>query len=522
MAAHESYLNQYQFMSASTPNLPTDYINNITLGDVTKVKLGDYKVNDALESYFGRMVLTLKDKYILTATMRTDGSSKFSPANRWGSFPSAAAAWKISNEPFLKRIEAIDNLKLRLSYGLVGNSNIPAGVFIPGLSTTVTHWGIGFLTGNMPNLDVKWESTTSVDLGIDLNLFNNRLEFIFDTYIKKTDNLLLPLSLPMYSGTTGTGAVTSPYVNIGQLENKGFDFTLNTVNISSGFSWRTSFTFSFNRNKVLKLNTQNGVIDQTLGNGYTRTANGQPIGMFYGYETDGIFKTGAEVTSSALPARLPIDKGAGVWVGDVKFKNLNGDAVIDEKDRTFIGNPNPKWSAGLTNSFSYKGIDLSVFITGVFGNKIYNNLKNSNGGPRKYNTGFTSIADFAKPTLIDPSKPETIDNAKLANPEATMFRAKSNFNDINFQTSDFWVEDGSYLRVKNIVIGYRLPRNFTARMHIENLRIYGSIQNALTFTKYSGYDPEIGSLGGNMLLSGIDYGRYPSSRTFTIGINVNF
>jgi TonB-dependent starch-binding outer membrane protein SusC len=522
LAAHEAYLSQYENLSASTPNLQTNYINNVLLGDITKVSLGDYTGNESLESYFGRLLFTLKDKYILTATLRTDGSSKFGPKNRWGNFPSAALAWKVSNEPFLKNISTIDNLKLRLSYGLVGNSSIPAGAFIPGLLATTTHWGIGYRNDNMPNTEVKWESTKSTDIGIDLNMFKNRIEFIFDAYIKNTDNLLLPLPLPLYSGTTGFIATGSPYVNIGKLQNKGFDFTISTVNVSSEFSWKTSFNFSLNRNKVTKLNSQNGVIDNSLGSGFTRTAVGQPIGLFYGYVNQGILKTGTDVLNAALPAGVPISEGTGAWVGDLKFKDINKDGVIDGNDRTYIGDPNPKFSAGITNSFSYKGFELSVFITGVFGNKIYNDLKNNIGGPRKYNTGLKSIANFAQPTLIDPSGPATIENATLANPGTNMFRAKSDYEDFNFETSDFWVEDGSYIRVKNILLAYDLPRNTLDKLHLANFRIYGSIQNALTFTKYTGYDPEIGSLNGNMLISGIDSGRYPSSRTFTLGISVNF
>jgi TonB-dependent starch-binding outer membrane protein SusC len=520
MAAHESYLNQSQLLSASTPNLPSNYVNNVNLGDMTKVKLSDYVGNDALESYFGRMVFSWKDKYLLTTTLRTDGSSKFGPNNKWGTFPSAALGWKISNEPFFKNVRVVDNLKLRLSYGSVGNSSIPLGTYISALSTTVTHWGTGFLNGNINNPNVQWESTTSEDIGIDLNMFKNRIEFIFDAYIKETDNLLLPLALPRYSGTTGNGSISTPYVNIGKLENKGLDFTLSTINITSPLTWKTSFTFSLNRNKVKKLNSENGVYDNSLDYAFTRTAIGQPVGQFYGYQTDGLFKTGEEVTNSALPTGTPINEGAGVWVGDIKFRNLNSDNVIDEKDRAYIGNPNPKWTAGLTNSFSYKGVELSIFITGVYGNKIYNTLRNRLGAPKKYQTGLREIGNFAKITLIDPSKPRTIDNVKLENPGTTVFRVRGDYNSFDTNTSDYWVEDGSYLRVKNIVLSYNLPGSLTDKIHVENVRVYGSIQNALTFTKYSGYDPEIG--GGNVMLNGIDFARYPSARTFTVGINVNF
>src|SRR5690606_12957350 len=374
------YENLYGYRSGYLTNGATD----LNAGDATTARNSNASFNSALNSYFARAFYSFDDKYLVTATLRYDGSSKFSRENRWGWFPSAALAWRISNEDFLVDNQYINNLKLRLGYGAVGNQSVPNYAFTSIYAASPTPFGTGLLAANTANPDLRWETTYSTNLGLDLNMFNNRLEFIADAYYKKTEDLLLLAPYPDYSGTSGIGATSAPYVNIGSLENKGVELTLNTVNIDSqDFSWRTNLVFTANRNKVLALATETGILNRTLQEGsditiVTRTAVGQPIGQFYGYRVIGRFENATdfyyrndagEVVPTALPEGMQIGEN-GVWIGDYIFKDINSDGVINEQDRDYIGNPLPDFTFGIGNSISYKGFDLSVQLTGQFGNEI--------------------------------------------------------------------------------------------------------------------------------------------------------
>jgi len=519
----------------------------INLGDNTTATNGGYLGSSAISSFFGRLFYSYSDKYLLTTTLRRDGSSKFAAANRWGWFPSAALAWRVSEEEFLKSVPNVNNLKLRLGWGLVGNQNIPDNyAWLTTYTTSATAWGLtGLLASNTPNENLKWESTQSSNIGIDLALFKNRVEFIVDLYYKKTDNLLLLASLPAYTGTSGQGSSSRPWVNLGSLENKGLELTLNTVNITKkDLEWRSNFVFSLNRNKMLAINTQTGEEVRSIddsGYGATgstvinRTVVGQPIGQFYGYQVIGRFEkatdfyykdASGEVQRVPVMSDLAIDEQNGVWIGDLIYKDQNSDGVIDQKDRVFIGNPEPKFTYGISNTLTYKNIDLTVLFDGSYGNDVVNYSRRYLENPRRNISNlYVKALDYAHLGLIDPNGPNDYRNVKVVSGDPHMPRLPQSTatSDYDFAFSDRYIEDGSYIRLHNISLGYTLPRSLTQKAGVSNLKVYANLQNILTFTKYSGFDPEIGaSYSAGNQLNGVDNGRYPSPRIYTVGINVTF
>lgn len=530
----QNWENLYGYRSGYLTNGAAD----LNAGDPTTARNSNASSTRALSSYFGRVQYSFDDRYLLTGTLRRDGSSQFAEGNKWDWFPSAALGWKISNESFLKDNSTITNLKLRLGWGIVGNASVPNNAFTSVYGTSATNWGSGQIATNTANPDLKWEKTNSSNIGLDLGLFDNRIELTVDAYYKKTDDLLLRLSLPAYVGTTGQGSTSPPYANIGSLENKGIEFSLNTLNMQrDNFSWKTNITFSMNRTKVLKLNTESGVYDQTLQQGsdvtvVTRTAVGQPIGQFYGYKVIGRFEKATDfyykdasgtVKPTALPEGMQIGEN-GVWIGDYMFEDVNKDGVINEKDAGYIGNPNPDFTFGVNNSFSFLGFDVSVLLTGSYGNDVLNYQRRWLENPRENTNLFKSALGYAQLELIDPNGPNDYRNVQIVGGDPYMPRigASSASSASNYRLSNRFVEDGSYVRIKNISIGYNLPKNLYSKYGISNIKVYSNMQNVLTFTKYKGYDPEVGSINQNLLLSGIDNGRYPSPITTTLGLTVNF
>ena len=492
--------------------------------------------DNSILSYFGRAFYSYDDRYLLTATIRRDGSSKFADNNRWGWFPSAALAWKISNESFLKGNPVINNLKLRFGWGATGNQNVQDWAYIALLATKPTPWGNGVLNGNTANPNLKWETTYSTNLGLDINLFDNRIEFIADFYYKKTKDMLLQISLPAFMGSSGQGAASNPWGNIGSLENKGIELTLNTVNIDTkGFQWRSNFVFSLNRNKILEMDTETGSLPYNLRIGdddmtVTNSMAGHPIGQFWGYKVIGRFNEPSDFyykdANGALkevprPEGMKIAEGEA-WLGDYIFANLNGDDVIDNNDQTIIGNPEPKFTYGIGNTFSWKGFDLTIFLTGSYGNDILN-----------YNRRFLEVSGdngnllksmgYAIVEKIDPNGPDDYRNFHVTGGDPLcprLYTRSSKYK--NWRVSDRYIEDGSYLRIQNISLGYTLPKKWLQKTPLQNVKVYANLQNVYTWTKYKGYDPEVGNLWGNALYNGIDYGRYPSPRIYTFGLNVSF
>lgn len=527
--------NLYGYRSGYITNGATD----LNAGDPTTARNSNASITKALSSYFGRLFYSFNDKYLLTATLRRDGSSQFAEENRWDWFPSAALAWKVSNENFLKGNQTVNNLKLRLGWGLVGNQNIPFNYPYTSIyGTSATNWGSGQIATNTANPDLGWEKTKSSNIGLDLGLFNNRIELIADVYYKKTEDLLLPLSLPAYAGTTGQGSTTPPIFNIGSIENKGFELTLNTLNMDrKNFTWRSNFIFSTNKNKVLALNSESGVYNATVQQGsdvtiVTRTAVGQPIGQFYGYKVIGRFEKATDfyykdkdgvVQPTALPEGMAIGEN-GVWIGDYMFEDKNKDGVINEKDTDYIGNPAPDFTFGIGNTFSFLGFDVNILVTGSYGNEALNYQRRWLENPRENTNLLTSALGYAQLELIDPNGPNDYRNVQIVGGDPYMPRiaASSASSASNYRLSNRFVEDASYVRVKNISIAYNLPKGLYSRYGISNVKVYSNAQNILTFTKYKGYDPEIGSINQNALLTGVDNGRYPSPIITTLGLSVNF
>lgn len=536
MAGHESQESKWENLSASRQGYLFNNVTSINVGDLKTASNGSGSGCFAIESYYGRLNYNFDNRYLFTATLRADGSSAFGPDNRWGWFPSVALAWRMKNESFLKKVDWLSDAKLRLGWGLVGNQNAGNYAYGSTMTTWATAWGSGFAPGNFANSKLKWEETHSYNVGLDLAMFNNRVEFIFDAYLKNTDNLLMQAALPAYI----SGVIASPWVNTGEMRNKGFEFTLNTVNISNrDLTWTSGLTFSLNRNKVLKLYTESTGIQGKIGNDvFTYTTVGNPVAQFYGYKVIGMFEKESDFYKKdangdfildasgnrqfvAIPENKEIKYGTGVWYGDYIYEDLNDDGVIDEKDRTYIGNPEPKFSFGFNNTITWKGFDFNLFLTGSVGNDGYNYLLQEQSDPANRWSTLASVCDFTKVGLIDPDGERTLDNMYVTNPGASTYRIDQAASNQNSRTSNVYVEDASYLRIKNLSLGYTLPASFTRKFSVESLRVYCNIQNLYTFTKYKGYDPEIGAYNQQVLLRGIDYARYPSQRMFTFGLNLS-
>lgn len=545
MLGYEMQKSAWEYLSGYRDGFITNNAHDLNAGSSERASNSGSSGGNSLISSFGRLFYSFDERYLLTATMRYDGSSKFARGNRWGWFPSAALAWRVSSEEFMAGIDQISNLKLRLGWGKVGNQNIPDYAYTSTMAAVATPWGTGLVSGNTANPDLKWESTGSSNAGFDVSFFNSRINLVFDMYYKKTDNLLLQLPLPAYVGSEGQGSTSPPWVNIGSLENKGIELTINTENIKTkNFSWRSNLVYSLNRNKVLSLDTESSVLDMTLSRGsetsiITRTAVGKPIGQYYGYKVIGRFETATDfyykdadgtIKETPRPEGQPISRN-GVWIGDYIYDDINKDGVINDADRTFIGNPEPKFTYGINNTFTYLNFDLTISFSGSYGNDVYNWIRRWTDDPRQTHNLNIRATEFARLSYIDAGLPEgsergQIDNIRniaiAAGSNPMMPRLSSADANSNYRVSDRFVEDGSYLRLQNISFSYNLPKNWLKKAEIETVRLYANLQNVHTFTKYKGYDPEIGSMSQNALLSGIDNGRYPSPKIYTIGLNVTF
>lgn len=548
MIGQEMSHNYWENMSASNQGYLSNSVIDLRAGERTgnNVNIDGYQNNTSLFSYFGRVLYNFDDRYLVTATLRRDGSSKFADGNRWGWFPSAAFAWRASQENFLKDNKVINNLKLRLGWGTTGNQNVQDWAYQAMLANYTTPWGVGVLNANNANPDLKWETTYSTNIGFDLSLFNSRIDLVFDWYYKKTNDLLMMLDLPAFLGSgagsnEAYGTATNPWGNIGSLRNTGIEITLNTVNIENkNFQWRSNFVFSLNRNKVLSLDSDSGSLPQTLQIGsdvatVTNTVVGKPIGQFWGYKVIGRFDKPEDfyyrdAEGNVKPVALP--KGAsmatsptsgGVFIGDYIYEDINNDGVIDDSDQTFIGNPEPKFTWGFGNTFSYKGFDLSIQFSGSYGNKIMNYQRRFLDITGATSNQLTTVLNYARLEKIDADGPDDYRNYRVVNTGTIMPRlsTESGVNKNN-RVSDAYVEDGSYIRLQNVSLSYTFPRKWIKNLFLTNAKIYCNIQNLFTITKYDGYDPEVGSLRGNALLNGVDYSRYPSPRIYTVGINLQF
>ncbi|WP_346317890.1 TonB-dependent receptor [Chitinophaga sp. YIM B06452] len=534
MGSHEAQAWSYQEFSATRTGFASNDIPSINLGDALGQTTGSVKNSGALESWLGRVNYTYDNKYIVQLAGRADGSSNFGPENKWGFFPSVSAAWRVSEEPFMHGLDFISDLKIRAEYGTTGN-NGQGGKQYSALKSVTTPWGAGFRTDQYGNAGLKWESTETKNIGINLSLFKDRIQLEGDYYIRKTDNLLMDNPLPAYMGTKGEGAINAPVVNIGAMENKGFGITLNTVNIDNkkGFTWRTNFNISSFRTKITKFYSDAAFLNRSawyMDNFTSRSAIGQAPWMFWGYIMDGIFQSEEEIRNSAIPEKSPgtpldISRDGGVWVGDIKYRDLNGDKVIDSRDQTFIGNPWPKLTFGLTNTFSYKGFDLSILVTGAQGNDIYNYLSFINTNPNSINLGRNLLIEaFDYARLRSDGGKDVLENPGTTVPRITGSDLNGNGN----RFTNRFVEDGSYIRIKNVQLGYNLPSSLLRGQNVlKAVRLTVGAQNLHTFTKYKGFDPEVGAYLGkevqlNSQLIAVDAGRYPLTRMYSASIGVDF
>ncbi|MFC0514136.1 SusC/RagA family TonB-linked outer membrane protein [Mucilaginibacter angelicae] len=484
-----------------------DTFNNLGSGSVTNVSGSGFAIAPstssniwALKSYLGRINYGFNSKYLLTLTLRADGSSKFAPGHQWASFPSAAVAWNASSEDFLKNVTAISQLKLRFSAGQTGNSDIPAYQSYSQLGYYRYNFGnatvAGFAPNSLYNPNLTWEKTSQYDFGFDLGLFKDRVSITADVYYKKTTNLLLYLPLPATSGLTiiTNTAITNPqqYENVGSVQNKGFEIGINSRNLTGGFVWNTNLVFAVNRNKVLSLggNGVNQFIPDSSLPSIIKV--GEPIGSFIGYKTNGLIQQGGPVLTPA----------ANTQPGGQNYQDINGDGKITQAaDRVILGNSQPKFTGGITNTFSYKGVDLSVFLQGSYGNKIYNQQRNV----LELGTGYTN----ATSTLLNrwtPTNTNTDVHSAFQDPAPTI--------------SDRFVENGSYLRLKSLSLGYTFPQSVLSKSPIKKIRIYANAQNLATWTKYTGYDPEVSSNEQSAITSGVDNGAYPNNKSFIVGIGI--
>jgi TonB-linked SusC/RagA family outer membrane protein len=531
MVTHEAQESTWKNLFAERSGFSTNEVIDIEAGDESLDDTGGGQGEWAMESYLGRINYNYEDRYIVTAAFRADGSINFGPQNKWGYFPSVSAAWRVSEEPFFE-VPFISDLRLRYETGLTGNQG-GSGAIYGTLRAGPSEWGTSFMPNRYPNPDFQWEQTKTDNFGLNLGLFSNRIQLEADYFIKNTDNLILESSLPWYMGTVGNGGIAAPTVNIGSLENKGWAITLHTVNLNTGrLRWESSFNISQFKTKIKTLTSGASQIDKInwwMKNWTQRSVVGEAPWMFYGYVEEGVFESEEELENSALPAdnlgvEYPIAENS-IWVGDVKYKDINGDGIISGDDQTFIGNPWPKWYAGFANSISYKGIDLSILITSSYGNDVYNYLRNENSNPNNINLGrnmFLGAFDYARLTTDEEG------NAILENPGTTVARMSGGNKNNNFDRhTDKYVEDGSYVRLKNVSISYNFPASLISNQKIiKGARVGFSVQNVLTITGYSGYDPEVGSyVGPNASTAnaaiGVDYGRYPITPIYSFNVGID-
>ncbi len=535
MVGFEASKSNWNGTSLVKKNFTTDDI--FVLGeDGDFVSNSGWKDAASTASVFARANYAFDNRYLATFTIRRDGSSKFGQSNKWGSFPSVALAWRINQESFLRDVSWLNNLKLRLGYGQVGNSNIDTYRNGAAMSTMLTPHGTAYYPNNLANPNLKWESSEQFNAGLDVAVINNRIDLTVDVYKKQTKDLLMQVFTPGHFATNEWGTILTPYSNIGKTQNVGIDVQINARPIvTRDFHWTSSLTLSHNKNKVVALNDDSQVLYGNVDwyapfQTVSMFKVGQPMGVFYGYETEGFFQNEADIVGHATqtggnkPYANVINRESGAWIGDLKFRDQNGDGVIDDKDQLVIGDPNPDVTFGFTNTFTWKEWELNIGLTGQIGGDILNWARYKTEGLSSiWDNQATSVLDRVQVSKIDPNGPDVASNYHVTGGGANGIPRFSNLDgNGNNRMSDRWIEDGSYLRIQNISLSYTLPQRWAKKAFLQNAKIYFNVQNVHTFTKYSGYDPEIGAYNQSALLQNIDRGRYPTPRTYTLGLNLSF
>ena len=538
-AGHEASWGTYTYLQGGREGFFANNPQDLDLGSTVATTTATAPTNSggsstyANEAYLARVNVGYAYKYNLTATYRYDYNSNFNPGgndqpnDRWVGTYAFGGSWNAEKEDFLKDVKQIDQLKFRLGYGLTNNANLPPFTYGSSIGLSTVGLGQGAYPLNIANDNVKWETTKSIDAGLDLSLFKNRIQLTADVYDRKTNNLLLQDPLNGYAGTNGSGAggagesLAAPWINAGSIQNKGIELALNTQNIKSkNFTWTTGLIFSLDRNKILSLVNDNQALYGRINNDgvvVSRTAVGSSIGDFYGYVSDGVYKNAADLAAS------PKLNGTGLvaQVGDTKYVDINHLGVIDSRDETDLGSPLPKFTYGINNVFTYKSVDLTVFFTGSYGNKILNYNEVLYEDPNSETTGeFQGLINYARVAT-------NASGAYVTNPNTVIPGFRSDGDpDENIISSRF-IQSGSYLRLKNLALGYTFNPQVVRTLHIHSLRVYSNVANLFTITKYIGYDPEVGAstpnqsgYGSNALTEGVDWGRYPSARIYTLGLVV--
>lgn len=515
MLGHEVSSKSSEYLLGQSMDFPIYNNGNDNLGmGATPSKVTSNYYDNRLLSFFAQATYNYDDRYLLTATIRADGSTVFSAKNKWGYFPSFSTAWRINEEDFMKDIDWISNMKLRFGWGLVGNDRISNYLSLD--LYEVDKYGVGtqlvsvLTPKQLQNADLKWEASSTVNLGLDLGFFQNRLNITADFFIKNTKDLLLAQSLAHATG------FESQMQNIGKIQNKGIELSLTSTNVQTkNFMWQTNFNISFIRNELKAL--ANGVDAMYARSGFDSNFTaydyiakvGESLGLIYGYEFDGIYQssdfyvtpTGNYVLKEGITNNA---RYGTLEPGVVKYKDQDGDGVITTNDRTVIGNTLPKWYGGITNNFTFKGVDFSFMFQFNYGNDVYNATRlyatQTRSGRRNF---LAEVADRWSPT-----------NASNLVPKYDGYIT----NDVYSR----FVEDGSFLRLKNVTLGYTLPTKWTRKFYVSKLRVYASGQNLFCLDNYSGYDPEVSTAASNPMTPGLDWGAYPKSRIFTIGAEIQF
>ena len=549
MVGQEAWESKYDYLSLQNNNLPNDEVHNPALGS------GEPKTSygfgsSSMASFFTRETYNYADRYLVTYTFRYDGSSNFGPNKRWAGFHSVAGAWRFTNEAFMKNVKWLSNGKLRLGWGQTGNSNIGGYKWGSAMSTMETGLGLSYRPANLKNLDIKWETQEQINVGLDLGFLNGRIAVTADWYKKVSKDMLMQLTLPSIMGTSGnaSSALAAPYGNYGDIENTGFEFEIKTRPIETkDFSWQSDFQISFNKNKLKSLS------GSTALPGYgqwtdvvSRSVPGESLYNFYGYVVEGVYQSFEDILNSpvnTLQQNNPIITNADgtkswstdptkynpkntTYVGDIKYKDVNGDGVIDENDKTNIGSPLPKFTFGWNNTFVYKNFDLNIFINGSVGNKVGNYMKMK---LTHMNSPWSNqLSDVQNRTRLQPKDGVYSDywyndiSNIITTGESNIPRAAINDPNDNDAWSTRYIEDGSYVRLKALTLGYTFDEKLIKKLGLTNLRLTLNATNLLTITGYDGYDPEIGVSTASNNVYGLDNGRYPSPTSVTLGVNVSF
>ncbi len=538
--------SNWEYLRGASSGLTSNDIQEPTLGDPKTMTVGSGKGSGSMASFFARGNYAYNEKYFATYTFRRDGSSNFGPENRWAPFHAFSVSWRGSNEAFMQNIKnVLSNFKIRAGWGQTGNANIGGYRWGASITKMATGLGQGFRQTNIANPFITWEKQEQVNVGFDLGFFKNRIELIIDLYDKTSSAMLMDMQLPSYMGTSGNGSIrlNPPMGNFGKIQNRGLEISLNTRPLEGNFSWNSDLSITINKNKLLGLTGTPAAHIEGYGQWtdlVSLTEIGDPLYNFYGYKVVGIYKDKEDILNSPKPKSYPADgnfnRSNTVWPGDIKFADLSGpdgapDGIIDEYDRTNIGSPLPLFVFGFNNVFKYKNFELNVFLNGSVGNKLLNYVGRSLSGMQSmWGNQLRTVVDRAINEPIDANKVyavgvnwfNDINNVRIKNPDTNVPRNIGGDPNDNMRISERYIEDGSYLRFKNITLAYYIPKSIISKARIDNLKIFANVQNMWTITKYTGFDPEVGASQANDNVYGLDNGRYPSPRIITFGLNITF